>query len=180
MASDKGSLVGLYNHTTSQLDGKGVNKNNSESLNLLKAASDLRYGRVSNHYAVIKGDEFYKVSVDKQESIQFFKKAIEQKYPSAMYNYANMLRDGELVPVNKIETAYYHKMVDDHDHRISMVIYADMNAKGEGIPVDEGKATIYYMKAINRGSYLTMNNFADLLISKECGTECIKQVALFY
>lgn len=74
-------------------------------------------------------------------------------------------------------------MVDDHDHgdhRISMLIYADMNAKGEGIPVDEGKATIYYMKVINRESYLAMNNFADLLISKECGTECLKQVALFY
>lgn len=95
IASDKGSLVGIYNHTSSKLDGKGVNKNIREGLNFIKAALDLGYRRVSNHYAVIKGDELYKVSVDKQESIQFCKKTIEQKYPSAMYNYANMLRDGD-------------------------------------------------------------------------------------
>lgn len=100
----------MHEYAKGLLEGKYVKANVNKALELFKSASDLGYGRASNHYAVIKKEGLYSVPVNKEEAVQYLKIAIQEGYPPTMFNYANMLRNGEFLPVNKEEAAKYFKM----------------------------------------------------------------------
>ena len=65
---------------------------------------------------------------DKSQAIKYFKLAIDKNDHNAMCNYANILYEGNGVPVNKEEAIKYYKISADKGVDKAMHMYAYMYA----------------------------------------------------
>ena len=91
------------------------------------------------------------------------KMAADKGDSDAMVNYANMLRNGEGVPVNQQEAVKYYKMAIDKGNSDAMNNYGLMLKNGEGVPVNHHEAIKYFKMAIDKGNSDAMKNYGNML-----------------
>lgn len=81
---------------------------------------------------------------------------------NAMYQYANMLKNGNDVPVDTNKAYHYYKMAAEHGHVNSMYEYALMleNRKSS---LDIQKAAMYFKKAADKGHLDACAKYVSIL-----------------
>ncbi|OHT02917.1 hypothetical protein TRFO_29844 [Tritrichomonas foetus] len=89
--------------------------------------------------------------------------AIDFTDSESLFNYANMLHNGEGIERNYSEAIKYYKMAIDKGNADAMNSYANMLKDGKGIEQNYFEAIRYYKMAIDKENSNAMNNYAFML-----------------
>ena len=69
---------------------------------------------------------------------------ISKDESDSLFQFVELLRKGDGVPVDKSEAIKYYKISIEKGNDNAMFNYANMLKKGDGVPVDKSEAIKYY------------------------------------
>lgn len=83
--------------------------------------------------------------------------------PRIVYHYANLMKVGNVFPVNLKESALFYKISADLGYSKAMTQYGIQLIKGVAVDADFHQAIKYFKSAIEKGDHDAINLYADLL-----------------
>lgn len=113
--------------------------------NLTDADIEVLYQKGLAHY---KGNGVFK---NIYAAADYFRQAAEQNHPSAQYNLAVLLENGEISKKNIPEAIYWYEKAAEQNHPKAQYNLAFLFSEGFGVDKDETKAIALFQMAADQG-----------------------------
>lgn len=162
-AMEKGDLDAKYHFARALRFGKGINRDEILSEKLMKEAADAGHAEAQNEYGRMcelgKGR-----SKNIQEAVKYYKMSSDNACPLGMFNYADMFHHARYVEKNMNEAIRLYKLAADNSELKALFALSLIYQNGEGgVPVDSLKAAECAKMGVDRNSFYSLIQYADLL-----------------